>query len=487
MGRARTATALVVAAVLVVGGAVALGAAGLVSLPGPWESAGHVAGEPVPVPGPDEVEPPPSLRLPGPRPAAPVLAPARGPRADPSAVRARLASFLRDRDLGQHVGVVVRDLVRDRPVLALGGSDPFLPASTLKLFTATAVLAELGPDNRFRTEVVLDRVGVGPPTAVLVGGGDPLLAAAPPGPGESDVPATVSVSGLAADAARTLRADGVRRLRVGFDADLFVGPAKSPAWPPDYVRDDVVSPVSALWVDEGRVGPDLAERSPDPAVAAAEAFADALRTRGVRVVGTPVQADAPASAAVVAEAEGAPLSAVVEHVLQVSDNEGAEVLLRHVALATARPASFAGGSQAVREVLTGLGIPMTGVRAYDGSGLSRHDRVTREALAQVLQLGADPALPELRTVTAGLPVAGFSGSLAYRFLDAEAADARGLVRAKTGTLSGVHGLAGTTVTLDGTLLGFGLLTDRVPLSDTLDARGLLDDMAAALAGCGCAR
>ncbi len=43
------------------------------------------------------------------------------------------------------------------------------------------------------------------------------------------------------------------------------------------------------------------------------------------------------------------------------------------------------------------------------------------------------------------------------------------------------------MTRDGTLLGFALLTDRVRPIDTLDARATLDRMAAALAGCGCAR
>jgi len=439
-------------------------------------------------PDPLQVEPPPELVLPRPRPAPAVLAAARGPLADARAVRAVLRPMLVDPDLGGHVGVVVRDLARDRAVLTAGDPDPYVPASTLKLFTAAAALAQLGPDHRFTTSVRLDPAGRDVvPRVVLVGGGDPLLATRPPNPGEADVAMTVSVARLAADSARALRQRGVRRVRVGYDAGLFIGPAAAPSWAPDYVRADIVSPVSALWVDEGRIAPDSAERSADPALAAAGAFAEALRRAGVRVDGEPQAGTARARADVLTEAAGAQLDSVVEHVLQVSDNEGAEVLLRHVALATDRPASFTGGVSGVREVLTGLGVPYAGVRTYDGSGLSRANRITLAALAQVLQLGADPAQPALRTVTAGLPVARFNGSLAYRFLSLDAAAGRGLVRAKTGTLSRVHGLAGTVVTRNGTLLGFGLLTDDVQLPDTLDARALLDEMAAALAGCGCRR
>jgi D-alanyl-D-alanine carboxypeptidase/D-alanyl-D-alanine-endopeptidase (penicillin-binding protein 4) len=88
-------------------------------------------------------------------------------------------------------------------------------------------------------------------------------------------------------------------------------------------------------------------------------------------------------------------------------------------------------------------------------------------------------------VVVDLPVAGFTGSLSYRFETGNPAGP-GVVRAKTGTLTGVHGLVGTVTTKDGAVLVFVAIADRVQPRYTLPARALLDDIAAALAGCRCA-
>jgi D-alanyl-D-alanine carboxypeptidase/D-alanyl-D-alanine-endopeptidase (penicillin-binding protein 4) len=87
-------------------------------------------------------------------------------------------------------------------------------------------------------------------------------------------------------------------------------------------------------------------------------------------------------------------------------------------------------------------------------------------------------------VLTGLPVAGFTGSLAERFEDADD-PGRGLVRTKTGTLTGVSGLAGTVTDRTGAPMVFALLADDIALLDTLDARAALDDIAGALASCRC--
>ncbi len=355
----------------------------------------------------------------------------------------------------------------------------------MKLLTSTAALSALGPDHRFTTRVVADR-----PTRrlVLVGGGDPLLARSPV-PAGSAYPARADLTTLARATARALDRAGRTRVRLGYDAGLFTGPAVNPRWEPGYVTTDVVSPTTALWTDEGRVTPGLMDRSPDPAKAAATLFATALRKQGITIVGGVRAARAPRQTdggREVAAVRGAPLAQVVQHVLEVSDNEGAEVLARQVAVARGLPASSVGAARAVRAELRRLGVDTGGDRIFDGSGLSRQNRLHALTLVRVLEAAASPRRPEVRAVVASLPVAGFTGSLADRF-DRGDPDALGTVRAKTGTLQGVHALAGVATTRDGAVVAFVAAADRVKDRFNTDAEVVVDQVAGALGGCTCAR
>jgi serine-type D-Ala-D-Ala carboxypeptidase/endopeptidase (penicillin-binding protein 4) len=158
----------------------------------------------------------------------------------------------------------------------------------------------------------------------------------------------------------------------------------------------------------------------------------------------------------------------------------AEALARQVAIAENLPATFEGGAQAVVQALTEAGIDMTGVTLSDGSGLSQADRIPAGVLTDVVTGAADGSLRGASALLSGLPVAGYDGTLFDR---GDAGAAPGTVRAKTGTLLGVHALAGTVVTTEGRLLSFAVVADgsgsEVPAEDALD------DVAAALAGCGC--
>ncbi len=433
---------------------------------------------PSPVTEPAEVAPPPGLTLPAPENAPAVAEPTEDQAADPAAVARAVADLVTKKRLGKHVAVAV-DQLSDGESVYTYGADLVTPASTMKLVATTAALATLGPDHRFRTTVV---AGADPKQIVLVGGGDPLLGRAPVS--EEVYPARADVRTLAGATAKALKDLGRTSVRIRYDASLFTGPAVSPDWRASYVPDNVVTPISALWVDEGREQTGSSFRAEEPATHAAQVFAEALAMKKITVIGKPKPAVAPEDATELAAVESAPLARIVQRVLEVSDNEGAEVLFRHVAIAEGQPASFEGGQAAVTAVLERLGVDVGGLRILDGSGLSRDDRLTPDTLLSVLELASSPEHPELRPVATDLPVAGFTGSLTYRFETGED-EGLGRVRAKTGTLTGVHGLAGTVTAVDGTELAFVAIADRVKVKDTLAARALIDEVAAALAACEC--
>jgi serine-type D-Ala-D-Ala carboxypeptidase/endopeptidase (penicillin-binding protein 4) len=405
-----------------------------------------------------------------PLPVRPVArtAPERHPAA--AAVRRALAAPLADPALAT-VHAVVAPLTG--PALLTHGSGLAMPASTLKLLTTTAALHVLGPEHTFATRVVRRGHSV-----TLVGGGDPFLSARAPKPG---TPPDASLQALARRTAAGLKAAGVSRVSVDYDASLFTGPDLSPHWPAAYLADQVVSRITALWADEG-VAADRSRRVDDPAATAAADFAKYLAADGVHVAGAPRDRTAPRGAKELARVTSVPLSDIVERVLETSDNQGAEVLARQVGVAVSGRGSFTAGVAGVRQALGDLGIALHGARWYDGSGLARDDRLDPRTLVAVLQLAATPDHPELRPVLTGLPVASFTGSLQDRF---DRTAGGGWVRAKTGTLRGTSALAGLATDARGRLLVFAFVSNHVPDLGTLDAEAALDRLAAALATCRC--
>ncbi len=448
-----------------------------------WQQGEPRTDEPAGVAAPPEVDVDPVIR-PDPVAAPAILAPAL----DADAVETALAGRLRDRDLGQHVLAAVAPLESGALTYSSrrGGPGLAIPASTTKVVTAAVALELLGADHHFTTNAVLEPAGGDrPPRLVLVGGGDPLLAAGPYEPSESATydPERADVATLARRTARALKQQGVRRVRFAYDESLFTGPAENPTWRADYIPDDVVSPITALWVDEGRslTG---AGREDDPAAAAARVYVAALERRGIRVNGSPQSVVADPAATEVATVSGPPLAQIVQRQLEVSDNEASEVLLRHIGIAGSGEGSFEAGQRAVRRTLGAHGIAMRGSVLYDGSGLSRQNRMRPRLLVDVIRWAADPAQSELRPVLTGFPVAGYTGSLADR-MDQGPAAGPGRVRAKTGTLTGVTSLAGIAEDRDGNLMAFVLMADRVPEGKDWFARQAQDEAAAALGACRC--
>ncbi|MBF0687272.1 MAG: D-alanyl-D-alanine carboxypeptidase/D-alanyl-D-alanine-endopeptidase [Cellulomonas sp.] len=382
-----------------------------------------------------------------------------------------------DPRLGPSVGVTVVDQLTGEVLAAHSPDAGLVPASTAKILTGVAALTALDPDATLATRVV--RVDEG--AIALVGGGDMMLAA-----GAGDPGATHGRAGLADLAARTASAlalQGVTSVRLVVDDSLFTGPAVSPAWHPANVGEGFVAPVTALAVDVGRLREgEYAPRSTDPSIQAAKIFAKRLAEAGVSVQGDPARVPSAGDGAELARVESAPVVDVVHYFLETSDNSITEVVSRLVALDAGLPPSFEGGTQAVLRQVAMLGVDVSGARLADASGLGAGSSLSPALLADIVRLTTDPAHPALRDVAVGMPVAGLSGTLSDRYTRS---DARGLVRAKTGSLPRVTSLAGTVLDAQRRQLVFAVMADQTPEGGQWAPRQAIDGFVAALAACGC--
>jgi D-alanyl-D-alanine carboxypeptidase/D-alanyl-D-alanine-endopeptidase (penicillin-binding protein 4) len=422
-----------------------------------------------------------------------VLPPAgsQGPAPTRGGLSAALGPLVSSASLGHHVGAIVTDLSSGSVLFSRQPAGLFTPASSAKLVTAVAALSVLGPGRRFTTRVV---AGVSPGALILVGGGDPTLAAGQPP--RSDYPQPATLASLASATARSLRAHSERTVRLGYDTSLFSGAEMAPGWTNSDINTGNVTPITSLEVDQGRLTPagqpqdadimsNFRPRSFTPVTDAVAAFTALLRGDGIRVVGAPTATVAPRHARAVASVRSPPLAAIAGQMLRESNNVIAENLARHVALAKGEPATFAGAAAAVTAVLRQLGVG-NGIHMVDGSGLSVRDRITPQALVSVVKLAAR-SRQSLRAVTAALPVAGFSGTLAPggSVFGSFGPAALGVVRAKTGNLSKVASLTGFVDDASGHLLAFAFMADGLRAKQLIGAADQIDSMASALAACGC--
>jgi serine-type D-Ala-D-Ala carboxypeptidase/endopeptidase (penicillin-binding protein 4) len=436
---------------------------------------GGLVAEPTPTPTPSRPLDPAPVAAGDVLPGDPSAAPSGATPDLPTLPEKELDRLLTGGALGPDPGAVVVDLGTGTELLSRDASTARTPASVAKLATGAAALLRLDPAARLRTRVV---EGGTPGALVLVGAGDASLSSRRPS--GRYFPVRASLPGLADAVAERLRGHGLDSVTLAVDDSLFTGPAVSPHWRPTYVGSGVVSPVSALSVDGGRVSPTSDVRETDPALAAGRDLARLLSRRGISVTGQVARTTATAGATEVGAVESPTVAEIVELMLQTSDNDLAEALLRLSAIGSARPGTFTDGLAVVGEVLDELGVSGPTTSLLDGSGLARGSQVAPRTLVRLLAIAGDGSRPALWHLLTGMPVAGFTGTLAARFLTEVVAGGEGAgeVRAKTGTLTGVSTLAGTA-TVDDRPVAFVVMANDV--TDTIEARAALDRFAALVA------
>ncbi len=364
------------------------------------------------------------------------LAVASATAAAPSPLTPALTKALAGPSLSlRQTGALAVDAQTGEVVFGHNAALPLAPASNEKIPVSWAALTILGAPYRFHTELYGSGVRAGPSwdgDLVLKGFGDPTLA-------------TADLDRLAA----TIRGRGIRTVtgRVRGDESFYDAKRGAPGWKQYFVGGEA-PPLSALVVDRAAGWPRLS-----PPLLAARALGRALARSGVTVQGRPGLGVASDTDVSLASDTSEPLATIVHRMNHESDNFYAEMLLKQLAATDGKVGASAAGGRLVIRAMREAGIPVRGVRIVDGSGLSRLDRLTAEAIVGVIRAGAsDPAIGE--DFVASLAVAGANGTLSTRL-----PSLRGRVHGKTGTTDRACTLSG----LIGTSVVFAVLENGNPV------------------------
>lgn len=183
-------------------------------------------------------------------------------------------------------------------------------------------------------------------------------------------------------------------------------------------------------------------------------FKSVLNELNIKLQKPVVFGGAPKHLTLIAYHASQPLSELINEMLKKSDNIIAGALFKKLGqLYTRQPGSWQNGSLAVTQILSKTaGVNTAGLKDLDGSGLSPSNVVTPSQMMQVLDFAYHHSTSE--TFITALPIAGVDGTLKHRM-----GNIAHKVRAKTGYISGVVGLAGYVDSGDKDVLAFVIMVN----------------------------
>ena len=323
------------------------------------------------------------------------------------------------------------------------------PASTTKLFTAATALAKLGSDYQFETTLYTDEStetqAIG--NIYFKGSADPVLQS-------NDI--VKLCDALVQTGIKLIHGDIV------VDETYFDNVREGPGW----MWDDKPLRISALSIRN--VEPDA--KTGSRAIACGHLLKTILMQKGINIGGQVTTGKVPSDARSIVKHLSPPLADIIKLMNKPSDNWIAEMLFKAIgAEVKGEPGTWKKGRETVDEFLGEIMKELPAHRFVDGSGLSRYNLLNAELLTKLLiyMYHNFELMPEYM---ASLPIAGVDGTLKNRM---QGMYAEKVLRAKTGTLSGVSALSGYTKTADGEVFAFGILISHYVGSATT-ARGIQD-------------
>ncbi len=147
-----------------------------------------------------------------------------------------------------------------------------------------------------------------------------------------------------------------------------------------------------------------------------------------------------------------PMAQVIMVINKTSQNLHAELLLRLLGKEFGNDGSLEQGTRVVRQFLVDSGVSNEDFFFYDGSGMSRDDRIAPRALTQLLTYASRQGWgPGWRGT---FPIAGVDGTLLGHF---KKSPLKGKLWAKTGTLNETIALSGYLTASSGKMLAFSVM------------------------------
>jgi serine-type D-Ala-D-Ala carboxypeptidase/endopeptidase (penicillin-binding protein 4) len=451
--------------------------------------------------------------------AAPPAAPHE---ADRDALRQVLSSLASQGPLSTaRVGIQVVSLVDGSVVYAHNADALLNPASNVKLVTAAAALARLGPDWRFETEFLLDGAAGEHPRLYVRGKGDPTMTT------ERLYQVVGELKHLGLHELSDIVLDesyfDAERLAPGFEQETTDRPYTAPTGALSlnantvgiYVRSTgagarpvvEVDPMSDYFtVVNGAVGtlsrarrvsvsselegekqkivvrgtvPPSGEsvvwrRIDAPPLYYGHTLKMLLEQRGVHVKGRVRVGSVPERTKLLYVAQSDTFDLVLKRMNKTSNNFIAETLMKVLgAEAKGAPGTTAKGVQATEDFLEhDVGLPRGSYVLKNGSGINDTNRFTPAQLARLVKTMA-MRFPLAAEYLSSVPIGGKDGTLKWRF---EGNEVAGRLRAKTGTLENVCALSGLVQTAAGETLAFSILVNdftgrTAPVVQTIDLVG----------------
>ncbi len=403
-------------------------------------------------------------------------------------------------------GISVVALPSGKQVYERNGKLALLPASVQKLITTASALHYLGPNYRFKTEILHTgsrKSGVIDGDLIIRGGGDPdltpekiwLIAEQIKRMGVNEVTGALVVDGTYFDSLITAPSWKENHTQRAYDARLGAlsvsfntvavdvhpggkngGPAIVGLFPDSPYFELVNKATTALSgkrgitalrslqkgktvitvtgiMRPGSKGKKIYLNIQNPLEYAAVTFKEYFQRSGVVIKGGVRIAVTDKSATSIYTHKSDPLAVIVRKLNKFSNNFVAEQIAKTIAAEkTGAPGSHEKALELLRRFLTDSGIDVSEIILADASGLSRRNRISAKAITSLLTVmnGRFDIGPDF---LAALGIMGVDGSVKKRM---SSSPARSQARAKTGSLSRLSALAGYVAGEKGSLFAFAI-------------------------------